>query len=92
MYLLKLNTNYVITDPKGFTFHYVSIKTIPEFEHGTNAVGFTFHYVSIKTHCAQIIYNELRKFTFHYVKTIMHSVSHVFMIHLHSTMYLLKLQ
>lgn len=27
MYLLKLNTNYVITDPKGFTFHYVSIKT-----------------------------------------------------------------
>ena len=70
MYLLKLNTNYVITDPKGFTFHYVSIKTIPEFEHGTNAVGFTFHYV----------------------KTIMHSVSHVFMIHLHSTMYLLKLQ
>ena len=28
MYLLKLNTNYVITDPKGFTFHYVSIKTL----------------------------------------------------------------
>ena len=69
MYLLKLNANYVITDPKGFIFH----------------------YVSIKTHCAQIIYNELRKFTFHYVKTIMHSVSHVFMLHLHSTMYLLKL-
>ena len=28
MYLLKLNANYVITDPKGFTFHYVSIKTL----------------------------------------------------------------
>ena len=49
MYLLKLNANYVITDPKGFTFHYVSIKTVSGVFFEPFASIFTFHYVSIKT-------------------------------------------
>ena len=54
---------------------------------------FTFHYVSIKTITLKRSLSSAPVFTFHYVsiKTYLRQPSNTALLHLHSTMYLLKL-
>ena len=68
MYLLK--QSYAIGSAASmirFTFHYVSIKTMPSDRKGIEHPLFTFHYVSIKTTAFLICMDILLIFTFHYV-------------------------
>ncbi len=68
MFILKHNTteSHSINDTT-FTFHYVYIKTVFQFDKPTIAKGFTFHYVYIKTEWADTKKAAMAEFTFHYV-------------------------
>ena len=76
-----------------FTFHHVSIKTVPFPNDFFKAETFTFHHVSIKT--LRPLYNSQRPpaFTFHHVsiKTMYSRMElTAWVTNSHSTMYLLK--
>ena len=94
MYLLKPLFSLMFIFIKAiFTFHYVSIKTSLREMIERMIQLFTFHYVSIKTKFNDINIIVAFVFTFHYVsiKTMKILFFTLYLLHLHSTMYLLKL-
>ena len=75
-----------------FTFHYGSIKSKLAFDGKGETSPFTFHYGSIKRAVKVVNADEFPRFTFHYgsIKRGYPRGSGGTLIHLHSTMVLLK--
>ena len=93
MYLLNLPTEPPIHNHSQFTFHYVSIKSVLDWEAKNNPLLFTFHYVSIKSLCGNLQmlleYKNLHS-TMYLLNLALPSASIAASRYLHSTMYLLN--
>ena len=76
----------------GFTFQYVSIKTLSSRRRRSSAPQFTFQYVSIKTIITDSEHLSHSRFTFQYVsiKTMSKQKRIKNVVHLHSNMFLLR--
>ena len=65
--LIPTVTGFRTVNTPSFTFHYVSINTIPGRKSAGNLYHFTFHYVSINTLRGAYTNGITPNFTFHYV-------------------------
>ena len=94
IFILKLSPNNIQIFSPPFTFYNIYIKTTSPIFILPCSKLFTFYNIYIKTSCSLLSAFVTSSFTFYniYIKTCSHYYTPILSIHLHSTIFILKLQ